>query len=421
MGTNNAGQINYVNPAFKAEQVKTEAISPQTKVTYTTKPDEFVKEEGMSTGTKVAIGAGTLAVIGLGILAFVKGKGSKALKQAQKAAAQAGKTITEGATQTAEKAVEKAKEKAVVTVEGVAKKYKIKKYVTPDRISEINGVTYKEGKPYTGKVIQLWHKDIPIVRKYKNGQLVSRHQLLYKGNQSSFITDNMVEVERNGKYSTYNYIIDENGKLKITKRFKPEKLSETFSDTKYLQAKSIGQLPQHTYSEVPDVGVISRGKNRDFTYYKASSAATDPRSIYDKINYYELSDSRKVILAIGKSPEGKKVVFLQAPAGRWDAANRPVRNLVTLTSKGEEFSPAQLDLIKAVSGKTQEELVKEMPLARAFSVKPSLIHETVNIDTNTLLNEVAHFSTGRQIPQETQNLIAKLNSMPNDSYIRIVG
>ena len=32
----------YINPNFKAGEVKTETISPQTKVIYSTKPDEFL-------------------------------------------------------------------------------------------------------------------------------------------------------------------------------------------------------------------------------------------------------------------------------------------------------------------------------------------------------------------------------------------
>ena len=84
MGSNNVGQINYVNPAFKAEQAKTETISPQTKVTYTIKPDEFVKEskpdktedkKSMSFGAKAAaVVAGTALAVGAIYLAVRKGK-----------------------------------------------------------------------------------------------------------------------------------------------------------------------------------------------------------------------------------------------------------------------------------------------------------------------------------------------------------
>ena len=84
MVTNNVGSVNYVNPAFKAEQVKTEVISPQTKITYTTKPDEFVKEnksdkpedkKGMSFGAKAAaVLASTALAAGAIYLAVRKGR-----------------------------------------------------------------------------------------------------------------------------------------------------------------------------------------------------------------------------------------------------------------------------------------------------------------------------------------------------------
>ena len=95
MQTNNVSQAGYVNPSFKANEVNAETISPQTKVAYESKPDEFVKkDEGMSTTTKVAIGVGTLAAIGLGVLAFAKGRGTKALQNAKKAAGEAAGAIS---------------------------------------------------------------------------------------------------------------------------------------------------------------------------------------------------------------------------------------------------------------------------------------------------------------------------------------
>lgn len=97
MNTSNVNQVKYVNPAFKSVQAKTETISSQTKIIYDTKPDEFVKQEGMSTKAKIAISASILAVIALGILALTKGRGAK-IEQ----------NLADMATETTKKGVQKA-------------------------------------------------------------------------------------------------------------------------------------------------------------------------------------------------------------------------------------------------------------------------------------------------------------------------
>ena len=93
MGTNNVNYVGYgnytehVNPNFKANEAKTEIISPQTKVIYSTKPDEFIKinknvkiedKKGMSFGAKAAsIVAGTALIAGTIYFAIRKGRVAK--------------------------------------------------------------------------------------------------------------------------------------------------------------------------------------------------------------------------------------------------------------------------------------------------------------------------------------------------------
>ena len=90
-----------------------------------------------------------------------------------------------------------------------------------------------------------------------------------------------------------------------------------------------------------------------------------------------------------------------------------------MATKEDKLSESQLDLIKAIIGNDKDVLQNDLPLSRAFSVNYSKIDETINIDENTLLNEIAHFSKGRNIDSETQKFIDEFDKMPNDTYMRI--
>ena len=141
MQTNNVSQAGYINPSFKANEVNAETISPQTKVAYESKPDEFVKkDEGMSTTTKVAIGVGTLAAIGLGVLAFAKGRGTKALQNAKKAAGEAAGAISGSG--------KKAADEVAGAINGSGKK-------VANEVAEVAEVVSGNGKKAAGEVAEV--------------------------------------------------------------------------------------------------------------------------------------------------------------------------------------------------------------------------------------------------------------------------
>lgn len=310
-------------------------------------------------------------------------------------------------------AVQSIKEFELVA-ENIAKKYKIKNYVTNDKLDEINGIFHKDGVPYTGNVIRK--ADIPVQERYKNGKLFLKRII--------DVDDISVEKETNEIYSTCKYSLNEKGQHKIFEKWIHKKLVDIAPPEQDLKAASVGAFPQHTYSVIPDIGVLARGygERKNYTFYKMTNNAIDPRNLYSKIDYKEFKDVGNVLLVAGKMSDGKKVVFLQVPAGRRSKHWHPIRNTVTLTSRDENFNEVQLDLIKAVSGKSQEALTKEMPLARAVSERYySKINETINIDENVLLNEIAHFSKGRELNGLSNNLLKYLDTLPNDSYVRLVG
>ena len=118
-------KINQIgtNQVFRAgEAAQMQTVPAQVKVAFGS--DRFEKQdEGMSTTTKFLIGAGTIAAIGLGIWALMRGKGTEALstavdkakKDAGKAVGEAAEKVKSAANKVAEKvdkAGQKIKEKA---------------------------------------------------------------------------------------------------------------------------------------------------------------------------------------------------------------------------------------------------------------------------------------------------------------------
>ena len=107
MEMNDIKFTNLKKPVFGNSKVNEEHISQQTKVTYISKPDEFVKEESMSTTTKIAIGLGSMGVIALGVWGFIRGKGARGLKNAQKAVTKTAQDIAENVEKPGQNTVKK--------------------------------------------------------------------------------------------------------------------------------------------------------------------------------------------------------------------------------------------------------------------------------------------------------------------------
>jgi len=346
-----------------------------------------------------------------------------AVNNALKPVQTVGRTVVNQAPETAPavnnalKPAKDAVDDIVMSAKDIATKYKIKKYVTSDGISKIDGLAYKDGKLYSGKEIVPGDLLAPTcVNKYKNGRLVSSHELWD-------YSDKVLTMYSKGKELQCRYNIDKNGKLKILNKSNKKiitNIADKYDKPEYYRAKSIGELPAHKYTDVPDIGVRSRTADIDFWDYSPSLRAIKPNYISAKMSSNINFNQGGVVLIAGKSTDGRKVVFLQSPAGRIDYHGRQCRNLVTLTSKNGDFSPAQLDLIKAVAGKSHEQLMKEMPLARAISVKMNDEgKEIIATDIDVLLREVAHWSKGRNLSSAASDALAKLENMPNDSYIRL--
>ena len=371
--------------------------------------DAQKQESEDKTGLIVA-GLAAAAAIGVAAVMIIKGRGTRVVNETATAGSS---SVTHSAQEIIQSKPQVVQEIEPISVENIAKKYRIKDYVTLDKLTEINGLCYVDGKLYSGKVVGLGAGKLPWICKYKDGKMVLNREFFHEVGTWDGPLEVSVEREVNGVFSTCSYTF-ENGKRKIINKWEHSKLVPP--EEKYLKAKSIGDISQHSYKEIPEIGCVTRGYNKDFTFYKTSVDAVNPRDIYKKIDYCEPRDSGKFILAVGKNQQGKPVVFYHSPAGRVDEPGRGIRNIVTLATKEDKLSEFQLDLIKAIIGNDKDVLQNDLPLSRAFSVNYSKIDETINIDENTLLNEIAHFSKGRNIDSKTQKILDDFAKMPNDTY-----
>lgn len=387
--------IDAVN-SFKSVHVAQKQVEKPTFGKGVPKNQEAEDESGL-----IVAGLVAAAAIGAAAVMIVKGKGSKVVKETTQAGSNKPANVVQEVVNSAasKKSEETQALSTRVKIEDFAKKYRIKNYVTPKDLSIINGVAYKDGKPYTGKCINLnsWASD---VFRYKNGKVEFKATELGS-------PDYILEREVGGVhlYRSSNY----RGSYK---------LADKMPEEKYLKATSIGELPQHSYKDIPDIGVVTRGYSNDYTFYRTASNAVNYR-ILSKKGFYSVGDEGKIILGVGKTDEGKAFVFFQSPADRYDNVNRPIRNMITLTAPEGKINEAQLDLIKAVVGKDFKELSEQKPLARAFSVNYSEIDESINIDENMLLNEIAHFSKGRELDSTIQKKLSELENMRNGDFMRL--
>lgn len=386
-----------------------------------TESEQIEKKD--NTGMIVA-GLAAAAAIGIATCMLIKGRGAKALEGVQSDSTSVAGDVTNAISSgVSVKPPEvknfafPSKEAIAQKIEDIAKKFGIKNYVAADKLTEINGLYYVDGKLYSGKAICVNILCPPSIYRFKDGKMVLKRELFNKNCSVVGPIEVWVQREGDGVYSTCSYTFDEKGKCKIGHKWEHSKLVPP--EEKYLKAKSIGDISQHSYKEIPEIGCVTSGYNKDFTFYKTSVDAVNPWEIYKKIDYNELRDSGKFILAVGKNQQGKPVVFYHSPAGRVDEACRGIRNIVTLATKEDKLSESQLDLIRAIVGQDKDALQKELPLSRAFSVNYSQIDETINIDENTLLNEIAHFSKGRNIDSKTQEFLDDFAKMPNNTYKRI--
>ena len=211
MNTNDVGTVKYINPSFRAGQVKTEMISPQTKIVYDTKPDEFVKEikpqqetEGMSTGAKVALWGIGIAVAGLGIW---KGKGIIAARKAAKKAAELArlKTLSNLSMGDFKKVGVLEKGKALIDGKGFT-----------GILSTVNG---------KGQKIELAFGDGNIVCSTINGKQFKNY---YYNNKNQL--NRIIKTLENGETKLTEFSYHNNGKMKMVRRAIKNNADTEFAD-----------------------------------------------------------------------------------------------------------------------------------------------------------------------------------------------
>ena len=380
MGTNSVNSTDYenyggyINPNFKAGEVKTEAISPQTKITYATKPDEFVKEEGLSTGTTVAIGIGTLAMVGLGALAFLKGRGIKLPQEIN---------------------LQKFKEMG-----GVFKK----------------GKAYINGKKVTGTIVFCEEKGTKTV--YNNGKI----DKVFRNGILSRYYDKEGKLVRRFNFNIAN---EQNYLDKLSNRYGKKIKFEQTEYGKFWERKQRKILDKMTRIEGRSQEIVAQGEtveqrvnnflnNKDYVVAnpdthlpKMPSYKREPHSYntslqdtfintkpYDPgcAEYYGvwLKDGKVIRnpnngeianlntpntpkFAIGKTPDGRAFVQYTILGSNRDVRLRHIPESVTILSKNGEFTPVQKDLIRALGSKTQNMKTHRFPMLECTRDIKSLV------------------------------------------------
>ena len=390
-------------------------VFPST-LTKKAEPDSYVssdtnKKNGMSMTSKILIGLGVIGAAALSIYYIRKGKAKNLVPKKQ---APLPSPAPQPHPVNPNPEVIKPAGQVLSSEADIAKQFKIGKYKTFSELNELNGIRYLGNQPYTGKVIE--HNRLTgqyYVYKYKDGHMVSEH-IIHQSPSSKKITIDS-RIERKDKCVSIGHELKDGGKLKVTDKTQASAINDSYKNPNAITAKSaLVELPQHSYSDVPQIAVVTRGNLEDFSTYRLSTAAIDPRTLSSKIKMQP--NSMEPVLAIGKTADGKRVVYLRAAADRVDEVGRPVRNMFTLTSGNDKFNQAQLDLITAVT----QSGGNNSPLAGAISVRPSIINETINIDQNRLLNEIAHSAKGITMPETAKSALSQLETMAPDSFIRIV-
>ena len=283
MMTNSVGQVSYVNPAFKAEQVKTEAISPQTKITYTTKPDEFVKEnkdseqKGMSTSAVVATGAGIVAAVALAVIGIKKGKGLLSARKAAKELAE--KATREAAELTKLKQISIADFKKV----GIFEK----------------GKALIDGKGFTGTIEICKEKGTKKI--YENGIL---KETLRNGQRRVYEQNGRIKVFDNNGVLKKIFYRDANGAKIISKKVIENGVAGTSNEYKKLVLKKDGSIDEYMLSQ------ILRTDERNIERFKKSGINKGGGSTPRLVHRYDVGlcipSGEKRVAKVHKIIDGKK-------------------------------------------------------------------------------------------------------------------
>lgn len=241
----------------------------------------------MSTGTKVAIGLGTLAAVGFGVWALMKGKGIKGLSTA--------KTAAQTLTQTAQKNTAKA---VTQTVKQTAQK-SINENINIEDFKKIGtfykGKAFINGKPfngtiYTGKKTGMYYID---------GRLTSAKPR--KGFMKDYLYDKLgnlmkIETVEDGKKGVKQY-------SNLVKRFDgstyinshsvttPPIMKETFSDGStavYRDSETLISKYGTSIQKLLHGKVIKDGK----TQYVVKDLMTGKTKFVDSSNKFSLLTAR---------------------------------------------------------------------------------------------------------------------------------
>lgn len=263
-----------------------------------------------------------------------------------------------------------------------------------------------------------------------------------KNNPSKDIADELTSNNKNN--NNIENLREQWQSQNNTENIKTNKTNESINDNQTfqtikekdtsIQAKPMEFAPHNYNSEdIPSLNLTTRTFNNDYTAFEIKDGKTiwaDSKKYHEPFNQLgmsEASDARKTILVIGKNTEGKKIVWLQAEADRYDAGGRSIRSMFVFDAPGgEKFTNVQLDLIKGIYGKSQEVLKAEAPLARSTKVLENLDKKytrqvSLEIDQDIILREIAHWSKGKEMPQEVIEQLNKVDSLKNGEYIRLWG
>lgn len=123
------------------------------------------------------------------------------------------------------------------------------------------------------------------------------------------------------------------------------------------------QLEKHNYSDDKSfIEICSRSKESDYrrmlidaenhTLYKGTRI-TPSQSFDPTIKPEFLTPDMPGNYLIKTLADGRRVVGISVPAGRFDGSGRPIRSILNIISKDGEFTPMQKDLIEIISSRSK--------------------------------------------------------------------
>lgn len=355
MTTNSFGFVSYTNPASSNfPKINEKHISPQTKIIYDEKPDEFVKEkEGMSKRSKVAIGAGVLLAAVAGTFALLKGRGVNLAQEVN---------------------LQKFKEMG-----GVFR----------------NGKAYINGRKVSGTIVFCQEKGTKTI--FENGKA---NKVFRNGILSRYYDKDGTLVRR----VNYNTACEQDYLNKLSKRYGKKIRFEETEYGRFWSRNQSRQLGRVTNFEGRKQEVIAKGETveqrvnnflnnenyvvanpetslhkmpsykREFHSYNTSLqdtlvctkpyefGATEYHGVFlkdgkviRKFNLGQIADLNinSPNFAVGKTPDGRAFVQYHIFGGNKDIASRHIGEYVAILSKNGEFTPVQKDLIKALGSNTK--------------------------------------------------------------------